>query len=432
MTQKTTSDPFARSRFLSEDPTTPRPDQNLYRWCGNNPLNSTDPSGRCPISSGAPSISSLLSGSSNYYQDTGFSLGLGNLYQPSSLSMPQFGQGYQAAQNAAYYQEASRYIDAERRAQTVANAQSGSVAWAGITGFGSGLAQTFSNGQAWDSVQGAGVGILDSGADLLMAGANTVGRAGVDTRSFFTGESLAYPDWQRSGRLSDYVSPLYGNGQSYSQGVMVGDYAVRVDVVAAVGWKGADALVAAPSTIASLYGAGSGMFGSAALGGGSALAFSPSVVGGVATVGVSGTAVVGVGAGLYNSGASEPLRNWFLTAGENAPNTGGGRISNVPGNDFAPDPSIAKPYSRPSGAGPTAAQRAAVQGKPCVECGEVTANQVADHIDPLSVEYYRTGTNDIAHQSSIEAVQSHCPECSNVQGGLLSGFSRYMKKLLGL
>ena len=37
----------ATGRFLSEDPTVPRPDQNLYRWCGNNALNETDPSGRC-------------------------------------------------------------------------------------------------------------------------------------------------------------------------------------------------------------------------------------------------------------------------------------------------------------------------------------------------------------------------------------------------
>jgi RHS repeat-associated protein len=35
-------------RFPSEDWTRPTPDANTYRWCGNNPMTQTDPSGRCP------------------------------------------------------------------------------------------------------------------------------------------------------------------------------------------------------------------------------------------------------------------------------------------------------------------------------------------------------------------------------------------------
>lgn len=52
---------------------------------------------------------------------------------------------------------------------------------------------------------------------------------------------------------------------------------------------------------------------------------------------------------------------------------------------------------------------------PCVDCGAVSGNQVADHIDPLVVQYYRDGAVDVA-----------------AQGGQLSAFSRAMKKCLGL
>jgi hypothetical protein len=106
-------------------------------------------------------------------------------------------------------------------------------------------------------------------------------------------------------------------------------------------------------------------------------------------------------------------------------------ISKIPDETFTPNPSVKEPYRRPRGAGPTAAQRAAVQGKPCVECGKVTPKQVADHIDPLSVQHYRDGAVDIAGQTKVEAVQPHCPDCSLRQGGLLSAFSKRMKSLLG-
>ncbi|MDR3638705.1 MAG: RHS repeat-associated core domain-containing protein [Isosphaeraceae bacterium] len=108
------------------------------------------------------------------------------------------------------------------------------------------------------------------------------------------------------------------------------------------------------------------------------------------------------------------------------------RISNVPNSDFVPNANVSQRYSRPSGAGPTAAQRASVQGKPCVECGKVTPNQVADHIDPLVVQHFREGAVDVAQQAQVSAVQPHCPGCSSVQGGLLSAFSKKMKAILGL
>lgn len=108
-----------------------------------------------------------------------------------------------------------------------------------------------------------------------------------------------------------------------------------------------------------------------------------------------------------------------------------GRKSGVPESDFVPEPSAGK-YKRPSGAGPTKAQREAVQGQPCVDCGRVTPRQVADHKDPLVVEHYRTGGVDTAKQSGVDAVQPHCPTCSSSQGGQLSAFSRRMNKILGL
>ncbi|MEK8017293.1 MAG: hypothetical protein VSS75_010515 [Candidatus Parabeggiatoa sp.] len=71
-----------------------------------------------------------------------------------------------------------------------------------------------------------------------------------------------------------------------------------------------------------------------------------------------------------------------------------------------------------------------MQGKPCVDCGKITNKQVADHIEPLVVQYYRDGAVDVAKQSSVEAVQPHCPTCSSSQGGQLGGFGKKMKKKL--
>ncbi|WP_369683649.1 DUF637 domain-containing protein [Pseudomonas gingeri] len=116
---------------------------------------------------------------------------------------------------------------------------------------------------------------------------------------------------------------------------------------------------------------------------------------------------------------------------------GGGKGANgpvksgVPGSDFTPNPDISVPYARPSNAGPTSAQRASVQGEPCVDCGAVTRNQVADHIDPLVVQYYRDGAVDSQAQRSLEAVQAHCPSCSSSQGGQLGAFGKAMRKYFG-
>jgi RHS repeat-associated protein len=94
-------------------------------------------------------------------------------------------------------------------------------------------------------------------------------------------------------------------------------------------------------------------------------------------------------------------------------------------------PRITSPYSRPSGA-TTRAQREAVQGKPCVDCGNTARRQVADHKDPLVEEYYRTGAIDPDRMRSVDAVQPQCPTCSAQQGARLSRWSSRMRQTLGL
>lgn len=90
---------------------------------------------------------------------------------------------------------------------------------------------------------------------------------------------------------------------------------------------------------------------------------------------------------------------------------------------------LIRPYARPSG-GTTPAQRAAVQGRPCVDCGAIADVQVADHIDPLMLEYYRTGSIDLEFMRDVEAVQPQCPTCSARQGATLSQASREIRAIL--
>ncbi|WP_437955463.1 RHS repeat-associated core domain-containing protein [Sorangium sp. So ce119] len=87
------------------------------------------------------------------------------------------------------------------------------------------------------------------------------------------------------------------------------------------------------------------------------------------------------------------------------------------------------PYKRPSGA-TTPAQRASVQGKPCVDCGAVTPKQVADHKTPLVKEHYATGTIDKTRMRSVDAVQPQCPTCSARQGADMSRYSGGQRRLL--
>jgi uncharacterized protein RhaS with RHS repeats len=107
---------------------------------------------------------------------------------------------------------------------------------------------------------------------------------------------------------------------------------------------------------------------------------------------------------------------------------GGGR--GFGGGPTTSGPSISAPYKRPSNA-TTKEQRESVQGQPCVECGAITPNQRANHIEPLVEQYYRNGTIDKNAMRSLDAVNSHCPTCSARQGGVLANWSKMMKQFFG-
>jgi len=94
-------------------------------------------------------------------------------------------------------------------------------------------------------------------------------------------------------------------------------------------------------------------------------------------------------------------------------------------------PVVTQPYVRPSGT-PTRAQRASVQGQPCIDCGTTAPRQVADHKRPLVEEYYETGTINLDQARSLDAVQAQCPTCSARQGAHMSRYSREKREELGL
>jgi len=94
-----------------------------------------------------------------------------------------------------------------------------------------------------------------------------------------------------------------------------------------------------------------------------------------------------------------------------------------------PHPSITEPYKRPTGA-TTPEQRASVQGKACVKCGQTAPRMVAGHKGALVKEYYKTGTIDAAKMKSVKSVQSECPTCSAKEGAQMSRYSKEMKEKL--
>jgi hypothetical protein len=80
------------------------------------------------------------------------------------------------------------------------------------------------------------------------------------------------------------------------------------------------------------------------------------------------------------------------------------------------------PYDRPIGTTP--AQRASVQGQPCVTCGESADVMVADHKVPLVVEWFNNFRINLTRARSVDAVQPQCPTCSAAQGGRLAAYAR--------
>ena len=88
-------------------------------------------------------------------------------------------------------------------------------------------------------------------------------------------------------------------------------------------------------------------------------------------------------------------------------------------------------YKRPNNA-TTAEQRASVQGKPCVKCGDQAKTMVAGHKKALVKEHYETGKIDKKVMRSKEAVQPECPTWSAKEGAEMSKYSKDQKKKNGL
>ncbi|QRY55551.1 DUF6443 domain-containing protein [Sphingobacterium siyangense] len=112
----------------------------------------------------------------------------------------------------------------------------------------------------------------------------------------------------------------------------------------------------------------------------------------------------------------------------------GSKSANVNSTKAVAKPTVEAPvtdvlYKRPNNA-TTAAQRKSVQGKPCVDCGGKSKPMVANHKKALVEEHYTTGKIDLKKMRSLNAVNSHCLTCSRKQGGVLSNYSKKMKKII--
>lgn len=156
-----------------------------------------------------------------------------------------------------------------------------------------------------------------------------------------------------------------------------------------------------------------GDFGATVQGGAEALFGGGVEVGGVALDATGVGAVAGVPANVAGAGL-------MLHGGATA-ETGFSKLFKSATQDG--------PYKRPSNA-TTPEQRASVQDKPCATCGATGQKNNADHVEPLVEQHYRGGI-DKDKMRSPDAVRPQCQNCSNQQGGYLSGFSKAMKKLFG-
>jgi len=311
---------------------------NLTVWAGNNPWNVTDPTGMyghlisagssysltptMPFATGAFGVSSYSSSgpaSFTSWADMRPSSVSFNLPIPSFGAQNNFGGfAISGGNSGSSYQGDPGSIEALTRDWKSIQA-SANQAWATTKSFGPAVGPSFSDGRAWDSVQGTTVEMADSGADLAVAGWNTLGRAEFSVLNDLTGSNVLWDDYQRPGRLRDYTPALYGHTSEENQGAQLGDLTVRAQAVAAAAWGGASFLQSLPGLFGSAWtlgeslGAGtlvSGMGGGLGIG-----MLVPSSVGGYLSVGALGTTIAGVGAGigaLNDGGVFGPLSNWLF------------------------------------------------------------------------------------------------------------------------
>ena len=128
----------------------------------------------------------------------------------------------------------------------------------------------------------------------------------------------------------------------------------------------------------------------------------------------------GLGGGDNAAAAADDARSGYITAADQARNNG------IPDpyaeNAEAQSAKPSEPYKRPSSARATRTQKAAVQGQPCVECGQKASKMYVNHEPPLVQQHYEHGEIDLENTTT----NAHCPTCSNAQGGRLSHYSRQM------
>jgi hypothetical protein len=300
-------------RFISEDPSGfDADDPNLYRYVGNDPVNNTDPTGMFQAGNPLANLQALLNPTPSARTYSAWSRSNTDWTKPI-FDVPT----YAPSNDPPVYNAWNSQVEKGPGLFT----QVGSTITAGmghLKTFGKEVGRSFADGRAWDSVQGAMVEFADSGADLLVGGYNAIGRAEYSVLNTISGRNVQFEDVQRSGRLSDYVAPLYGHSENMQQGQVVGHYTARAQAAAATAWGGAQLAMALPGVAGTLFNAGAGLGAGLGMTSGGSLVLVPSMAGGVATVGAGALGVSAASVGILQSGALDPLANWvFMSAPKN-------------------------------------------------------------------------------------------------------------------
>ena len=351
-------------KFYSEDSAGLGVDENLYRYCWNNAVNMTDPTGNCGSYAGLGSNSYRSSifgndlGASLYgsaFSDPLFSMNTSfnssipfSVSSSNPMSLSDFGgSSYNSfgTMNFSSSTPTSIFDDAFSSYSSLSyspvipsnlnvnlNNVSSSInthipynsepmfydykqmanVGAGIVEFPSAVGSSFMNGSAWDSFQGASLQTVDAIGNLGTASVNSFARAECSILNTISGQEKQWNDIQLPQVSS--IGSLYGNTQAYNNGQVVGDVTARVLVMAATAYG---AVTQLPAVVSGLYAYGASAFASVGLGGGGTAALVPSIAGGMATVAAPTAGIIGTAYGAYNSGALDPMMNWMMMKAQN-------------------------------------------------------------------------------------------------------------------